>query len=236
MSQRRVSVPPIGEVVLSRRRGATNMRLSINGQGQVRVGLPYWTPYEAGLAFINKQIPWILKHQATHAPKQIQNGCRVGKAHTIIFQQAAAGSPAVDTRITKTAVRVRTNLDPANPLVQKRAYDACERALKLEAEQLLPIRVKDISSKYQIDYRSLRIRKLTSRWGSCSSKKDISLSYYLIQLPWELIDYVILHELSHTQIHNHSSKFWEFMEEKLPSVRVLRKQIKEHKPRVEPSY
>ena len=55
-----------------------------------------------------------------------------------------------------------------------------------------------------------------------------------MQLPWELIDYVILHELVHTKHLNHSPEFWRALEELSPGARALQKKIKSHKPRVEP--
>ncbi len=209
------------------------MRLSINASGQVRVGMPYWTPYEAGLVFIKSKKSWIQQQLVTHAPSELRNGSRIGKAHRLIFYRSNSSNGLANVRITATTIEIRTSLDPSDARVQNRALKACEEALKMEAKQLLPIRVKAISSKNQLEYNDLKIRKLTSRWGSCSTNKVISLSYFLIQLPWELIDYVILHELAHTRFLNHSRDFWEFMERNLPNVRELRKLIKDHKPRVE---
>ena len=110
------------------------------------------------------------------------------------------------------------------------AVRAAERAMKKEAEQLLPSRLADLARKHNYSYSSVTVRKLVSRWGSCSSHKVISLSYFLMQLPWELIDYVILHELAHTKRMNHSPDFWEELEKTCPNARQLRKQIKEFRP------
>ncbi|MFC2051983.1 M48 family metallopeptidase [Chloroflexota bacterium] len=53
------------------------------------------------------------------------------------------------------------------------------------------------------------IRSQKTRWGSCSKNNNISLNVKLVLLPEDLVDYVILHELVHTRIHNHSKSFWE---------------------------
>lgn len=234
MAQRLLSIPQIGEVVLSKRRGNTRMRLSISASGRVRVGMPYWTPYEAGILFVKSQQSWILKQLLLHAPKELHNGSRLGKQHRIVVFPLSSAEPVVNIRVTDTSIIIKTNLPMSDGRVRQRLIAACERALKKEAEAMLPNRVKLISSQYRLPYAKSRIRKLTSRWGSCSSKKDISLSYYLIQLPWELIDYVILHELAHTIYHHHGRDFWGYMESQLPNVRNLRRQIKLYKPRVEP--
>lgn len=233
MAQRLLNVPQVGEVILTKRRGSNKIRISINAAGQVRVGMPYWTPYEAGVLFVKRHKSWIQKQLMVHSPAQLADGSRIGKIHRINIVKEPAKDGSVEIRVTSTSITVKTVLEPAAPAVQKKIHKACERALKLEAEGLLPKRLESISRKYGLPYRSLKVRKLTSRWGSCSSKKDVNLSYFLIQLPWELIDYVILHELAHTVVPNHSRSFWEFMEKKLPNVGELRKQIRSHKPRIE---
>ena len=73
-----------------------------------------------------------------------------------------------------------------------------------------------------------------SNWGSCSSDKRITLSYYLCQLPPHLIDYVLLHELLHTKYLHHGKEFWAEMEKLLPGTIEFKRDIKAHKPRVEP--
>lgn len=63
----------------------------------------------------------------------------------------------------------------------------------------------------RIAYASVKINSSQGRWGSCSTKKDINLSYYLVLLPSYLIDYVLLHELCHTREMNHSERFWSLL-------------------------
>ena len=234
MARRLLVVPQIGEVILTKRRTSKNIRISVNAAGQIRVGTPYWTPYEAGLLFVRRNREWIQKQLLINAAKPIGAGARIGKLHKVNFINKPAKDSVADIRVTATTIDVKTALNPVHPAVQKRVRSSSERALRQQAENLLPRRVKIISRSHKLGYRNLKIRKLTSRWGSCSSKKDISLSFYLIQLPWELVDYVILHELAHTVIPNHSRRFWDFMERKQPNTRVLRRQIKSHKPRIEP--
>ena len=67
-----------------------------------------------------------------------------------------------------------------------------------------------------------------SCWGSCSDKNNISLNANLIHLPLKLIDYVLLHELLHTRIKNHSPIFWTEMQKLLPDTRTLRKELRNY--------
>jgi predicted metal-dependent hydrolase len=67
---------------------------------------------------------------------------------------------------------------------------------------------KHLAKQHEFTYNMVSIRNQRTRWGSCSCKGNISLNIKLVALPPELFDYVILHELVHTRIHNHSKKFW----------------------------
>jgi len=57
-------------------------------------------------------------------------------------------------------------------------------------------------------FSDVKINKSTSRWGSCSFKKSINLSYFCLLLPPHLLDLIVLHELCHTREMNHGDKFW----------------------------
>ena len=70
---------------------------------------------------------------------------------------------------------------------------------------------KSLAQKYGFTYESVKINSSKGRWGSCSAKRGINLSYFLVLLPQHLIDYVLLHELCHTREMNHGEKFWSIL-------------------------
>ena len=80
---------------------------------------------------------------------------------------------------------------------------------RFEAKRLLPGRLDEIARQHGFDYNKVTIRNNKRNWGSCSSKNNISLNLQMMKLPDELIDHILLHELVHTKIKNHSAKFWE---------------------------
>jgi predicted metal-dependent hydrolase len=97
---------------------------------------------------------------------------------------------------------------------------------KQKAKTILTIRLRCMANKYGFTYNKLFIRNQKTRWGSCSGKNNISLNVNLIRLRSELIDYVILHELVHTKIKNHSKKFWAKMDRYVGDGKELRKELK----------
>jgi predicted metal-dependent hydrolase len=69
--------------------------------------------------------------------------------------------------------------------------------------------LKELAELYHFQYNKISIRNNKRNWGSCSSKNNISLNLQMMKLPDELIDYILLHELVHTEIKNHGPGFWE---------------------------
>lgn len=232
MAYKTVVVADIGEVLISKRRGAKYIRLSITSSGKIRVGLPHWAPYAAGISFAKKRKDWIMHQQKLRPAVMLQNEARIGKSHRLYFHPARPGK-VIEVKLGQNTIDVHTDLPLDNKEVQAKAAAACERALLKEGKTLLPQRLAVLAARHGYSYNGVRVRKLTSRWGSCSNSQIINLSYYLMQLPWRLIDYVLIHELIHTRHLNHGPSFWQAMSEALPQAKQLQKDIKAYNPRVE---
>jgi len=234
MAQKIVLLQGVGEVTLSKRKGTKSIRLSVGPTGKVRVGIPYWLPYSAGLEFASQRRDWISKHQPDTKSDLLAHGSRIGKSFRLDFVHEP-GRAKNATRIQANSVRVVSGLDISSPSLQIQAVRAAERALKKEAEALLPGRLNELAKRNGFSYRSVKVKRMTSRWGSCSSNKIITLNYYLMQLPWQLIDYVLVHELVHTKHLNHSKHFWADFEEVTPNAKQIRKLLKDHRPVFKPA-
>jgi hypothetical protein len=95
---------------------------------------------------------------------------------------------------------------------------------------LLFDRLRELTAQYGFCYRNAGIRNQKTRWGSCSSKNNISLNIHLVNLPAHLRDYVILHELVHTEHKNHSKRFWTRLDEVVGGKsKALRKEMKSYR-------
>lgn len=97
--------------------------------------------------------------------------------------------------------------DFGNAQLQQWLRKVVEEALRQRAKVILPPRLRELSARHGLPFRNVRINSSTGRWGSCSARKDINLSYYLLLLPLRLVDYVLLHELAHTREMNHGPGF-----------------------------
>jgi predicted metal-dependent hydrolase len=76
------------------------------------------------------------------------------------------------------------------------------------AKRIIVGKLKQLAKKYGFTFNKVSIRNQRTRWGSCSHNNNISLNMKLVRLSPDLIEYVILHELVHTRVHNHSRTFW----------------------------
>ena len=228
MPKKQYRIDGVGLVTISKRRGAKNLRLSVRANGQVSLSIPYWTPYAVGEVFIKKRQGWINQQLEKMPVNPLNHGDLIGKNHRLIFLPSK--NEAVVICKTPTQIIVKTGQDFHSEAVQNKIRSACESALKVQCEKLLRYRVNQLSNRFKIEYKDLRFRKLTSRWGSCSSDQKITLNIYLIQLPWDFIDYVISHELVHILHMNHSHQFWTTLENYLPGSNKLRKALRNYNP------
>jgi len=97
-----------------------------------------------------------------------------------------------------------------------------------KAQELIPSIVDKYAEQMQLYPQSLKFRKNKSRWGSCSFSNNINLNIYLMKLPLEAIEYVVVHELSHIKHKNHSRAFWSLVSYYLPQYKRAEKLMKNY--------
>lgn len=232
MASKQVVIDGVGEVTLYKRRSTASIRLSITPKGQVKVTMPYWVPYEAGVRFAKTKAGWIQDHlDKSGRPATLANGRLIGKMHRLVLE-ASPVADKVSSRVDHAVVRITypAGMAADAPEVQAAAERAGVRALRQQAELLLPNRLKGLAMMHGFEYSGVQIKQLTGRWGSCDSHKNIVLNLYLMELPWPLIDYVLFHELAHTEVLRHGPDFWAAMKRVLPDTQVRRKAIKMYRP------
>jgi predicted metal-dependent hydrolase len=107
---------------------------------------------------------------------------------------------------------------PQGVPLQKKSDEEINK-LKIEAKNYIPKRVKFFANKFNKKYNNIKITSARTRWGSCTSQKNLNFSYRLIQAKKEAIDYVIIHELAHLKFMNHSKDFWNHVWEMMPNYK-----------------
>lgn len=104
--------------------------------------------------------------------------------------------------------------------------------LKKKAKEVIPNRVKYYSNIMRVTPENVKITSATTRWGSCSGKNNLCFSYRVMLLPMEIIDYIVVHELAHIRVKNHSKSFYEEVKRYMPDyekrvckLKIIQKQI-----------
>ena len=97
-----------------------------------------------------------------------------------------------------------------------------------EFRQLIFSIVENISDSLKININDIYFRKMKSKWGSCSSKKDLTINTLLRYLPDSLIEYVIFHEMVHLIERKHNKRFWDFISNKFNNYNDKEKELLEY--------
>lgn len=202
------------------------IKLTINSSAQINISIPIYCSYQEGLNFAQSKMDWIKKRKPNK--RFYQNNSRIGKNHYLKLKPENIHKCSSILGSTEIIIKHPLDLDPKSEAVQDYIKNISKKVLKREACQLLPQRLEKLSQKHNILYKQLKIRNLKSRWGSCNSQQIITLNQNLLELPWQLIDYVIVHELIHTKIMNHSKSFWNYFDQLMPNNKTIRKKLKEN--------
>lgn len=110
------------------------------------------------------------------------------------------------------------------------ADGALDRWYRKEAKRLIMERLAHFAETYNFTYNRVFIRDQKTLWGSCSSKRNLSFNWRLIQTPLDILDYIVVHELVHTKILSHSKAFWSKVESLYPQYRQARVWLKNFHP------
>lgn len=221
-----------GEIVVRSNRLSKRISLRIAPDGRLRASTPPYTPLLAVKMLIKTSRPAIRKLLSEHqAESMYDTDQMVGKSHSLVIQ-VGANKTSVSLEGTKIIVNTTKLEDVRKPEAQQQIRDVILKSLRKEAKSYLPRRLKYLAEKHGFKYKTVKLTHASSRWGSCSSSGTISMNISLMQLPFELIDYVLIHELSHTRQMNHSDKFWDEVEAIDPSYKLHRRALKKHTPNI----
>lgn len=196
-------------VVLIRHRLAKHIKIRVTPKH----GLTVTTP----VRFNIKQLPMLLIEHRPWIQKQLDEICIDGPIipETLAFK-------AIDeawrvTRVSTSGVKGRFSLRPKEKLICINEEDLeysqtlLKQWVKDYSKDVLNQLFKQVAKDCLIAYKKLTVRDQTSKWGSCTSEKNISLNYRLLFLPYALTRHVMIHELCHTIHFNHSNNFWQMV-------------------------
>lgn len=193
--------------------------------GEVVVKAPYGCPIESIQSFVESKSNWINKKLSDYARK-IQNLSSVIDENVVLY----CGMPlkkVVSSDLGRVK-RVDGNLFIPQKYADNGRMDAVIKSwYKRTATVELKMRIDEISAMTKLKYKSFSLTNAKTKWGSCDGECNIMLNWRLVMLDPFLVDYVIVHELSHTVHHDHSKEFWSTVEKFFPDYKIAKKQLKD---------
>jgi len=214
------------EVVRTDRKRSASIRLLGD---LVKVSVPMTLSDSRIRNLVTKRTPWIknkLQEQSDRPitpPKEYVSGETVtylGKNYRL--KVLVGDQPSIKLRRGYVEATVtKTEIDPTNTI-----RSLLERWYRSHAEKRLEEKTVRLASVIGVNPASVTVKNYKSRWGSCSTKGDISYNWRIILAPHSIVDYVVAHELCHMLEHNHSSKYWKHVERHVPNYRECREWLK----------
>ena len=212
------------------------MALYVHPDKRVEIRMPLLFSVDEIEPFLIKHSRWLfnrldLPEKKPIEPKKFVSGelhYFLGKQYPIEIIASDKNSVVFDNE--KIVIRQRVNKSTSQQVnLSKSVSDLLDRWYLEQAKRVfreISIPLVESMKKYNVAPKSFAIKKMKTRWGSCSSKGNINLNLHLIKLPEQCIKEVILHELCHLVHFNHSKDFYALMTAEMPDWKVWKKEIK----------
>lgn len=210
------------EYTFLKKEGLKSHYISVQkGNGVVLKGKPI--SFENEQKLVIKKARWILDKLdlvKSIGDEDIVTGSRLQYLGRKYYVEVFIDNSLSNIKIDFTESKFKVSL-PEALNNQSELKNTFEDYFRQKAKQKLSPRVRKWSKKIGLSFNELKFRKLDKRWGSCTPSNNIIINLEAVKLPYSLIDYLIVHELVHTKIKNHSKEFWAELSKHIPNWKEL---------------
>jgi predicted metal-dependent hydrolase len=201
-------------------------RIAVDEDLRVRVTLPLDFSQEEIVDLIERKEQWIQKQLAFFRDRR---DARIKLSHDEILYLGE-----IYTFQHLPGLRSRVAIKDEGKIIYSGRNLLADGALgtwyRQEAKRVIMERLEHFAKTYKFTYNKVFIRNQKTLWGSCSSKRNLSFNWRLIQTPLDIIDYIVVHELVHTKILQHTKAYWERVASLYPQYRQARVWLKNFYP------
>lgn len=189
-------------IIVNNRRGAHNVTLrpKVGSKPEIHISKPWLTSTSFVLKFIESKRKWIEKiFDSAPVKEKIVPGMYIeflGRSIKLVHDETCRGNCYINE--DKTILCIGGGID----MFERRVRDFIKSELLDEIKKIIKTTPHEYWPKH------ITLRDTTSRWGSCSTTGNISFSWRLAFAPYEVMRYVVMHELSHRKYMDHSAQFW----------------------------
>jgi len=225
-------------VVKTRRK---TIGITIDRNGEVRVSAPLGISERQIRETVQKKAGWIIKKVSEVIERNSNLICRqfvsgekfmyLGEEYTLEVAEKDLGKAEVLMQEDTITVYISRGLSEES---RKQAIkEALIKWYRQRFDEIVKERIKKYSMQLKVAPCRVVIKNQKTRWGSCSNKGNINLNWRLIMAPLHIIDYVVVHELCHLKVMNHSKDFWNLVESIQPNYHENQKWLKINGNRLE---
>ncbi|MGB2787514.1 MAG: SprT family zinc-dependent metalloprotease [Candidatus Saccharimonadaceae bacterium] len=223
----------LGDITVQRLSRAKKVSIRVSPNGKLRAVAPPYVPVFMIKRLIVSSRSELQKMIARSHPETIYNdGDLIGKSHWLKIQRTESHQLSHRLSGQHLLVTIPAHMPIESPAANRAIKDGVIVALRKQAKSYLPKRISYMAESFGYTYEKVRFSHASSRWGSCSTHGTISLNIALMKLPFELIDYVLIHELCHTKQMNHSASFWQLVEMADANYKEHRRLLKKQTPTI----
>ena len=227
------------EYQIRRSAKAKRLRMTLNSTGELTLVLPRFVPAAAGHLFVKTNWQWveaqrkkIVPEIPVHSYQQFENGFSL-----TLFDQNYCSILIADSLSKKSFYEMQTDrlvlfLNPKGAERTVQIKTLIENFYRDQAGEYLAERSAFFAEKLNTNFNELRIKNTKSRWGSCSSKKNLNYNWRIMLAPKEVIDYLVVHEVCHLKQMNHSPAFWHLVARLDPNFKSHKKWLHENQSRL----
>jgi len=233
---RKETISGLGTITFIKRRNNRRINVKIEPHSNIKVSLPQHIPYHTAKKFVMENRLLIQnKMESINGQLTLFEHTTDFKTmwHTLRMKPNNCSAPSFSIDNHFITVNYPHNHSALQPEIQKTVRDAIEKTLRIEAKIYLPRRLNEFALTYKFNYNKVFLKNLKTLWGSCSYKNNINLNIHLMRLPRHLIDYIILHELTHTVIKNHSASFHNLLNSTLDdNIEEIKHELHKYSPQI----
>lgn len=187
-----------------KKKSMRSIRLRLKEKNKLEISVPWLTPMILIKKFLSDNSEWILLQNKKIKRKKILSNIKeieiLGEIYEVETKKSLRDSLVIMDK--------KIYINYANRTDIKKIID---KKMRVMALKLIKENVKSLAEIYDLKYKKVSVKNQSSRFGSCSHSGSLNFNWQIILFPQDKFEHVILHELAHLTVKNHSKSFWELL-------------------------
>ncbi|MDF2614703.1 MAG: family metallopeptidase [Clostridia bacterium] len=202
------------------RQNRKTIAIHVDEEANVIIKVPKYLTLSEVNQFVKKNESWIKNRVHQQMVMKQNNDWRMTKKILYLGEYInILIKPCVYYKTQVILANGQLIVEPAVGSTDKDVGQLIENFYKKEAKEILTVMTQQYASLLRVKYNKITVRKQKTRWGSCSSKGNLSYNIKILCASREMIEYIVLHEVMHLKYFNHGKDFWKSIAEIMPDYK-----------------